>query len=93
MHQGQWTTDKGPRTFFLCPPHFLKLLFDDHLVQEGGGFAEAFINRHQAIFVLDGEHIIVPHHLQGGDEIAPKIRVVAVTDSSHHCRAWHPRRR
>src|SRR2546429_6403805 len=49
-----------------------QLLFDHHLVQEARGFAQAFVNGHQAVFVLDGEHVVVADHLESGDQVADR---------------------
>ncbi len=34
--------------------------------------------------MLDGEYVIVTHHLQRGDEVAPEIRVVAVAHGAEN---------
>src|SRR5690349_425368 len=50
------------------PPGRGGLFLDHQLAQQRGRLAQAFVGRHQAVFMLDREHIVIAIHAQGGDE-------------------------
>src|ERR1039458_4735774 len=62
----------------LDPPGRARLLPDHDSIEERGRFREAFLGRHQAVLVFDGEHVIVAEHAQRADEFLPPLGVVAV---------------
>ncbi len=54
-------------------------MFADHdFIQELRRFREPFVGRHQRVFVLDGEHVIVAVHAQSRDEFLPPAIWMAV---------------
>src|SRR5207253_8700550 len=68
-----------------CYPHFsfLTLCAHPHLHSfPTRRSSDLLVNRHQAVFVLDREHIVVPDHLQGRDEVGPEVPAMAVADGA-----------
>src|ERR1700751_1038496 len=70
--------------FKLSPPHFGEFLANEDLVEKRRGLFQAIFHRHQAIFMLDRNHAIVPDHGERRDEIVPEVRPVAEAHSTKH---------
>jgi len=47
-------------------------LADEDALEELGSFGDALACGHQAVFVFDGEDVVVAAEAQGGDEVAPE---------------------
>src|SRR5689334_6193558 len=62
----------------LCPPSGGRLLANNETVEEGGGFCQALRRREQAVFVFDGEHVVVAEHAQSRDEFRPPLAAVPI---------------
>src|SRR5277367_1531141 len=68
----------------LDPPGSARLLTDHNTVQKVRSLGQAFLWRQQAVFVLDGQYMIVAEHPQRGNKLAPPFSAMAITTGAEN---------
>ena len=89
--------EKAPQSLDDCGAPFVRsILFLEpaglgHFVLKGDGALEhvtsldqAFVLAHQAVLMLDGENIVIPHQTQLADKVLPEQLVVAIADRAEN---------
>src|SRR6185503_21054518 len=66
----------------LRPVGLARRLGDHDVLQEGDRLLQPFGRRHDAVLVLDAQHVIVADQPQVRDDVLPHDRVVAVPDGA-----------
>src|SRR6185312_17152019 len=71
----------------LRPPSRCRLLPNHNSVKERRRFRQSLFGRHQAVFMLDREHIVVPKHSQRGNKFAPPSLAMPIAARAEDPRA------
>src|SRR5437773_9018269 len=68
------------------PPHLGGLVAQQYSLEHVDRLREAFVDRGEAVLVLDAEHAVVAGYAKRTDEVAPELLVLAVADAAERPR-------